>query len=154
MTVALFAVPATLNVVVVSAYPVWLYPLVHVTAHVGVLFETVDVAVPLVIVHTGSAHTAYKVLWLAALAPNATAVPEPLAAVFHPVITFCDAPEPFVILHVELFHDGAAQPFSYEQVNVPAFVLVAPPHVPVPPFLFSDTDLLATVKLYVAEHEL
>ena len=56
---------------------------------------------------TGAAHTAYNVVTDDALAPKATAVPVPSSLVFQPVNTFCDAPEPFVMPHEELFHVGA-----------------------------------------------
>ena len=95
--------------------------MVQVTAHVGVLDATLDVAVPFVMVQTGDSHTAYNVVeplliifLISAFRPYA--VPDPSAAVFQPVSTFCDAPLPFVMLHVLLFHVGVAHAASYVHV--------------------------------------
>ena len=44
---------------------------------------------------------------------------------------------PFVNEHVELLQEGKEQDEPTVQVTLPEVVLDAPPHVPLPPFLFS-----------------
>jgi hypothetical protein len=119
-----------------------LYPFVQVTAHVGLLSTVVAiVALPFVIEQLGVPHTAYNVVLPLAimfliLAFNPYDVPVPSAFVFHPVNTLELVPVPFVMLHVLLFQVGVVQVPSYVHVMLPAVVPVAPPHVPLPPFLF------------------
>jgi len=63
-----------------------------------------------------------------------------LGAVDHPLnILF-----PFVIEHVELFHDGNVHVLPGVHVTSPLFVPDALAHVPDPPFLFKIIDTLAT----------
>ena len=46
-----------------------------------------------------------------------------------------------------LFHDGAVHVPPNVHANVPSFVPLAPPHVPVPPFFFSVIILSAAVPV-------
>ena len=123
----------------------------HTGALLLTLFRLV-VLTPVPLEQVGAFHIAYNglVAFLTFVPPAYVAVVA-LLDEFQPINTLAEEPEPFVMLHDVLCHDGTVQVLSaYVHVTLPSFVLDAPPHVPVPPFFFNTMVLSATVKLYVA----